>query len=388
MTTSTRRSFVVSEAVAARVVAEHPHPNADRLRIAVVEAGERRWRVVYGGTRRLTVGDVVPVATPGTRLTAVSGLRLPPLRARNFRGVRSEAMLCSSDELGWTRNGPDEVLVLDSGHEVGALVRRLSGRCHGPGCTQTADDEFCSTACQDAWHAQFRWLHGDGPARRPENKRLCPRCGMDCVTDWVDVTEVGQPPGSEFVAGNLRCPQGHWDLQSETLQQDVPVVDETHVWDATDLEPYQRAMDAAVRGLAAAADMSPTVLNPDPDGPTSADWLRAHAAAMRPTFAAAATSFANVSAAADEARRQDDRLRAAFWPPERADEAITRARELARTSTLTYQQAVDKVIDDDARARADRFASANAEFPQVASRSDPTRGWLPRLLDRWTRRTT
>ena len=122
MTASTRRSFVVAEAVAARVVAEHPHPDAERLRIAVVEAGERRWRVVYGGTRRLTPGDIVPVATPGTKLTAASGLRLPPLRARNFRGVRSEAMLCSSDELGWTRGGPDEVLVLGDEHQLGEVV--------------------------------------------------------------------------------------------------------------------------------------------------------------------------------------------------------------------------------------------------------------------------
>ena len=261
-----------------------------------------------------------------------------------------------------------------------------SGRCHGPGCTQTAGDEFCSTACQDAWHAQFRWLHGDGPARRPENKRLCPRCGMDCVTDWVDVTEVGQPPGSEFVAGNLRCPQGHWDLQSETLQQH--------------LEPFQQAMDAAVRDLAAAADMPHDLVQVawrDPVVPTSrlrdevgaslADVAR-NVTAIRPAFIAAATSFANVSAAADEARRQDDRLRAAFWPPERADEAITRARELARTSTLTYQQAVDKVIDDDARARAAEAVQQHA--PTV----DETHVWgvreiaaARRLIERWTRRT-
>ncbi len=179
-----RRSFVVAEARAARVVTEHPHPHAHLIRIAVVEAGDRRWRVVYGGTRRLTVGDVVPVATPGTRLTAASGLRLPPLRARNFRGVRSEAMLCSSDELGWTRNGPDEVLVLDDSHEVGALVRRLSGRCHGPGCTREAKTEFwCSEACQARWDRQL--AEADEP--RPVGPfRL------------HDVSFVGQPLTSEW----------------------------------------------------------------------------------------------------------------------------------------------------------------------------------------------
>jgi tRNA-binding EMAP/Myf-like protein len=136
---------VVAEALAARVVAEHPHPNADRLRIAVVEAGARRWRVVYGGTRRLTVGDVVPVALPGTKLTAASGLRLPPLRIRNFRGVRSEAMLCSSDELGWTVGGLDEVLLLGDEHPVGESVRGT---------------------------AAFHWLYGAGREQAKPFRRL------------------------------------------------------------------------------------------------------------------------------------------------------------------------------------------------------------------------
>jgi hypothetical protein len=109
--------------------------------------------------------------------------------------------------------------------------------------------------------------------------------------------------------------------------------------------------------------------------------------AMQSALTAVAVSFANLGGAADVVRRQDERLRAAFWSPERADEAITEARELARTSTLTYQQAVDKVLDDDARARTAACMSASAEFPQVASHRDPTRGWLSRLLDRWTGRT-
>lgn len=33
------------------------------------------------------------------------------MRSRNYRGVRSQGMLCSLNELGWTIGGPDEVAV-------------------------------------------------------------------------------------------------------------------------------------------------------------------------------------------------------------------------------------------------------------------------------------
>lgn len=39
-----------------------------------------------------------------------------------------------------------------------------SGRCHGPGCTHPAVDEWCSPACEQAWNDQFHWLLGAAPA--------------------------------------------------------------------------------------------------------------------------------------------------------------------------------------------------------------------------------
>lgn len=182
-----------------------------------------------------------------------------------------------------------------------------------------------------------------------------------------------------------------------TTTRAVRAADETHVWITADLEPFQQAIDTAVRQLAEATQMSPDVLNPDPDGPTSADWLRSHdpiqvawrdpamptnrlrhegglsfaeaarnAAAVRPALAAAAMSFAGLGDAAAEVREQDDRLRACF--PDAADEAIATARELARTSWLTYRQAVDKVIDD--------FTSRQDAERRI-------RDCWRRLLDRW-----
>lgn len=103
-----RMIIVISGAVVARIVEVWPHPNAHSLWVADIDPGSG-WlrRVVHGGTRQLHPGDLVPYAPPGARLSTGKGMR-----TRCYRGVRSDGMLCSTTELGWTLNGPDEVAVL------------------------------------------------------------------------------------------------------------------------------------------------------------------------------------------------------------------------------------------------------------------------------------
>lgn len=104
------RSRVVSGAVVGRIVESRRHPNADRLWIVVIDIGVDKLRIVHGGTRRLHPGQLVPVAPPGARLS--TGKRI---RARRYRGQRSEGMCCSITELGWATEGPDAVHVLTEG---------------------------------------------------------------------------------------------------------------------------------------------------------------------------------------------------------------------------------------------------------------------------------
>ena len=94
-----------------RVVRAEAHPNADRIRIAIVDLGDGRdLQIVYGGTRVLQPGDLVPVAPPGSRLP--NGTKM---RRRRYRGVPSDGMLCSFQEMsGASAAGPDEVHVLPS----------------------------------------------------------------------------------------------------------------------------------------------------------------------------------------------------------------------------------------------------------------------------------
>lgn len=83
------------------------HPNADFIRLAIVDIGRDKVQIVFGGPALVKAGDFVPVALPGTRLP---GRR--KMRRTRFRGAVSHGMFCSSTELGWEENGPDEVAIL------------------------------------------------------------------------------------------------------------------------------------------------------------------------------------------------------------------------------------------------------------------------------------
>lgn len=97
-----------------------PHPNADKLYTAKVKVDDTDpIEVIFGGNRVLQPGDLVPVALPGTRLP--NGEKI---RARRWRGIKSYGELLSSDELGWTIDGPDEVLVLSpETYHLGEVLR-------------------------------------------------------------------------------------------------------------------------------------------------------------------------------------------------------------------------------------------------------------------------
>jgi tRNA-binding EMAP/Myf-like protein len=97
--------------VAGLVVAVQDHPNADIIRIARVDINAgKQLQIVFGGPPIVTPGCLVPVAPPGSRVGIGSQER--KMRRRTYRGTFSEGMLCSLAELGWDRNGPDEVALL------------------------------------------------------------------------------------------------------------------------------------------------------------------------------------------------------------------------------------------------------------------------------------
>jgi phenylalanyl-tRNA synthetase beta chain len=77
-----------------------PHPNADRLRVCLVNDGTAERRNVVCGADNVEVGRKYPFAPIGATLPG--GLRI---EQRKLRGETSEGMLCSARELGLGQDG-------------------------------------------------------------------------------------------------------------------------------------------------------------------------------------------------------------------------------------------------------------------------------------------
>jgi phenylalanyl-tRNA synthetase beta chain len=73
-----------------------PHPQADRLSICQLDAGNERASVVCGATN-INKGDCVPLAPPGTTLP--DGMLI---KESTIRGELSQGMLLAEDEMGLT----------------------------------------------------------------------------------------------------------------------------------------------------------------------------------------------------------------------------------------------------------------------------------------------
>jgi phenylalanyl-tRNA synthetase beta chain len=90
----------LSDVLVAEVEEVQPHPNADRLRVCVVNGGNaERLHVVCGATN-VTAGRKYPFAPVGATLPG--GLRI---EERKLRGQTSQGMLCSARELGLGQDG-------------------------------------------------------------------------------------------------------------------------------------------------------------------------------------------------------------------------------------------------------------------------------------------
>ena len=95
------------------------HPNADRLSVCKVDDGSGTPRQIVCGAKNYLVGDKVPVALPGAQLAPDFVIKVGKLR-----GVESQGMLCSADELGLpaalgARGAEDGLLILPADSKSG-----------------------------------------------------------------------------------------------------------------------------------------------------------------------------------------------------------------------------------------------------------------------------
>ena len=95
------------------------HPDADRLKVTQVDAGEGSLRQIVCGATNYKVGDKVPCCLPGAALPG--GFKIGETK---MRGVESKGMLAAGSEIGLT-DKEDGLLILDSDFKVGTPVKDL-----------------------------------------------------------------------------------------------------------------------------------------------------------------------------------------------------------------------------------------------------------------------
>jgi phenylalanyl-tRNA synthetase beta chain len=107
----------ISGVVAGRITELEKHPNADRLQVARVDVGDGKPLMIVTAATNVAAGQKIGVATIGARLPELT------IEPRTMRGVASEGMMVSADELAlpgpWFEDG---ILQLDGDVPIGSNV--------------------------------------------------------------------------------------------------------------------------------------------------------------------------------------------------------------------------------------------------------------------------
>ena len=115
------RSGELSGVVAAEVLECRPHPNADRLKLCVVDSGQDEPVEVVCGAPNARAGMRGVLARPGSRIGG--GVKV---RRAKIRGIASEGMLLSQAELG-LGDEHDGIIELDPDAPPGAPIITVLG---------------------------------------------------------------------------------------------------------------------------------------------------------------------------------------------------------------------------------------------------------------------
>ncbi len=101
-----------------RITKLEPHPNADKLQVVHVNLGDRKLKLITGA-KNISENDLVPVAVEGAVLP--NGMEIGKT---DFRGIESQGMLCSYEELGIDsslvpKESKDGIIIINEEIELG-----------------------------------------------------------------------------------------------------------------------------------------------------------------------------------------------------------------------------------------------------------------------------
>ncbi|MFY8213433.1 MAG: phenylalanine--tRNA ligase subunit beta [Flavobacterium sp.] len=108
--------------VVGQVLSCEPHPNADRLKVTMVNVGTDTPLQIVCGASNVAAGQKVPVALIGTTLYDKNGDAFV-IKKGKIRDVESYGMICAEDELG-LGDSHEGILVLDDSLTPGASVAK------------------------------------------------------------------------------------------------------------------------------------------------------------------------------------------------------------------------------------------------------------------------
>lgn len=113
--------------VIGRIVKIEKHPNADKLSVCTVDVGQAELLQIVTGATNVGEGNVIPVALEGAKLA--QGLQI---KRSKLRGVDSQGMLCSGQELGMeaklmSAEMAHGILILNDELELGLDAKEVLG---------------------------------------------------------------------------------------------------------------------------------------------------------------------------------------------------------------------------------------------------------------------
>ena len=120
-----------SGVVTGRIVQLERHPDADRLQVCQIDVGRETMQIVTGADN-VFEGAVIPVALPGAVVMAHGSEDTIAIKPTKMRGVQSNGMLCSGQELGiddsvYVGASVDGIMILREEPALGQDVRALLG---------------------------------------------------------------------------------------------------------------------------------------------------------------------------------------------------------------------------------------------------------------------
>lgn len=119
-----KRNKGLSGIVVGYVKSKEKHPDADKLNVCTVDAGQEEDLQIVCGAANVDAGQKVPVALVGAQLPGLT------IKKAKLRGVLSQGMICSAKELGLNdkllpKDQQEGILVLPEDSRVGTDILAL-----------------------------------------------------------------------------------------------------------------------------------------------------------------------------------------------------------------------------------------------------------------------